>query len=150
MRSKVLLVTNIIVTLYDALWVYVFGSIYVAGRELLEASGGLGEFFEAYIELLFRMIEMIFEMGGINQEEVMLIYASIILFLVHILSFLVGSLIGWIAYFRRKSGGAMFAAVIYLIGTICVPVSVFWCLPIVIMGFVGGSKQKKINFARIV
>lgn len=52
---------------------------------------------------------------------------------------------GWIAYAGKKSGIAKFAATLYLIGTICFPIFLIFGLPITIVGFVGGSKQKRIN-----
>lgn len=145
MRSKVLLITNIIVTLYVGLWIYLFGSIYAAGKIMFESVVGFREFIEVYFSMLFSLIEFIYEVGGFNTLEIAYIYGSSLLLLVHIICFVLGFLIGWCAYLRRKSGGAKFAAILYLIGIICVPIFILWGLPITIMGFSGAKKQKKIN-----
>lgn len=58
-----------------------------------------------------------------------------------------GALIGRMAYAGKKSGGAKFAVTRYLIGTVCFPLYLIFGLPITIVGFFGGGKQKKWNQA---
>ena len=80
-----------------------------------------------------------------SSPAVTFLYVILVLLCVHIIVFALGCLIGWIAYAGKKSGGAKFSATLYLIGTICFPVYLFFGLPITIVGFIGGGKQKKIN-----
>jgi len=69
------------------------------------------------------------------------------LLLIHIVTFTLGVLFGWIGYSAKKSGLAKFASTLYLIGTICFPIYIFFGLPLTIIGYVGGGKQKKINIS---
>lgn len=133
MRSKTLLVSNIFATIYSAVLLWIFGSaiIEAGGADFIEAVG-------AYFKLAFELL-------GMSSPAMNVLYASVILLCVHIITFVLGCLIGWIAYASKKSGSAKFAATLYLIGTICFPVYFLFGLPITIIGFIGGSKQKKIN-----
>lgn len=134
-RSKTLLAANILATLYSAYLLYVFvGAIIKAGGvDFIEAVG-------AYFELAFDLL-------GMSSPALTVLYVILVLLCVHIVVFVLGCIIGWLAYAGKKSGSAKFAATLYLIGTICFPVYFFFGLPITIVGFVGGGKQKKINKA---
>ena len=133
-RSKALFVANILATLYSAYLLWTFGGaiIEAGGAEFIDAIG-------AYFELVFDLLG--------TSTEITFLYVILVLLCVHIVTFVLGSLIGWIAFAGKKSGGAKFAATLYLIGTICFPIYMFFGLPITIFGFVGGGKQKKINQA---
>ena len=73
------------------------------------------------------------------------VYVMLVLFCVHIAVVVLGVIIGWIAFAGKKSGLAKFAAVLYLIETICFPICLPFGLPMTITGFVGSGNQKKIN-----
>lgn len=135
MRSKALLVSNILATLYSAFLLLTFGGaiIEAGGADFVNAVG-------AYFELIFNVL-------GINSPEITVLYVILILLCVHIAVFVIGCLVGWIAYACKKSGAAKFAAVLYLLGTICFPIYILFSLPITIIGFIGGGKQKKLNNA---
>lgn len=132
-RSKIFLISNILATLYVGYLLWFFGAaiIEAGGAEFVEAIG-------AYFEVVFDIV-------GVSSATMNLVYAIVILLGVHIAAFTIGCLIGWIAYLAKKSGGAKFAAALYLIGTIGFPLYLFFGLPITIFGFVGGGNQKKIN-----
>lgn len=132
-RSKTLFVANILSTVYSVylLYVYVGAIIEAGGADFIDAIG-------AYFELAF-------ELMGVNSSAVTFFYVLLVLLCVHIVTFALGCLIGWIAYAGKKSGGAKLAATLYLIGTICFPIYLFFGLPITIVGFIGGGKQKKLN-----
>lgn len=135
MRSIALLVSNILATLYSAFLLWTFGGaiIQASGADFISAIG-------SYFELIFNVL-------GINSPEITVLYVILILLCVHIAVFVIGCLIGWIAYACKKSGAAKFAAVLYLLGTICFPIYILFGLPITIIGFIGGGKQKKLNNA---
>ena len=132
-RSKALLVSNILATLYAVYLLWTFGGaiIEAGGADFIDAMG-------AYFELAFDLL-------GMSSPAMNFLYAIVILLCIHIVTFVLGCLIGWIAYAGKKSGAAKFAATLYLIGTICFPVYLFFGLPLTIVGFIGGGKQKKIN-----
>lgn len=133
MRSKTLLISNILATLYAG------GLLWFLG----DAIANVGGF--AYLDALISYFDFAFRYLGDLGAELTLFYVVFILCGVHILLFALGSLIGWIAFAAKKSGGAKFAATLYLLGTLCFPVCLPAGLPITIVGFVGGSKQKKRN-----
>lgn len=133
MRSKAFLVSNILATLYSGFLLWTFGGA------VIEAGGA------EFIETVGSYFELIFDLFGMSSPAITFLYVIMVLLFVHIGAFVIGCLVGWIAYAGKKSGGAKFAAVLYLIGTICFPIYLFLGLPITIIGFVGGSKQKKIN-----
>lgn len=134
MRSKALLVSNILATLYSATLLWIFGGA------IIEA-GGLD-----YIGYWQQYFDLVFELAGFSATAE-IVLTIVILLLVHIGVFVLGAVFGWIAYLSKKSGLAKFAATLYLIGTICFPIYVLFGLPLTIIGFVAGGKQKKINKA---
>lgn len=133
MRSKTLLVSNIFATIYSAALLWIFGGA------IIEAGG------VDYIKAISAYFKLMFELSDMGSPTVNTLYVIVILLCVHIITFVLGCLIGWIAYAGRKSGGAKFAATLYLIGTICFLVYFMFGLPITILGFIGGGNQKKIN-----
>jgi hypothetical protein len=132
MRSKALLVSNILATLYSATLLWIFGGA------IIEA-GGLD-----YIGYWQQYFDLVFELSDFSATAE-IVLTIVILLLVHIGVFVLGAVFGWIAYLSKKSGLAKFAATLYLIGTICFPIYVLFGLPLTIIGFVAGGKQKKIN-----
>lgn len=135
MRSKTLLVSNILSTLYTGYLLWFFGGAIIA-------AGGID-----YIEYCQQTFGAVFDLVGFSSVSVNVIYAIVILLLVHIGTFTLGALLGWFAYLAKKSGLAKFSATLYLLGTICFPIYFFFGLPLTIIGYVGGGKQKKINNA---
>ena len=149
MRSKALFVANLLATAYTAFLIYVFGESIVEAVKLIIEYGGeeIVEFVVAYFQFAF---EFLYELAGTAAINIALMYAIIILMLLHFVFFPLGMLCGWLAWFSKKSGGARFAATLYLFGTIFFPIFIVFGLPITIMGYVGASRQKKINRASVV
>lgn len=132
-RSIALLVSNILATAYSIYLLVVFGGA------IIEAGGA------EFVEAIGTYFKVVFELFGTSSSAINFMYAVVALLCVHIVVFTLGSLISWIAFLAKKSGGAKFAATLYLLGTICFPVYLFFGLPITIAGFIGGGNQKKIN-----
>ena len=127
--KKMLLVMSLI-SVY-LLWTF--------GGAIIEAGGA------DFIGAISDYFELAFDLLGMSSPAMNFVYAITILLCIHIVSFVLGCIIGWIAYAWKKSSNAKFAATLYLIGTICFPIYLFFGLPITIVGFIGGGKQKKIN-----
>lgn len=136
MRSKTLLVSNILASVYSGCLLFIFGGAIVqaGGADYIYA---VGKYFNTVFELL--------DFVGQDSALLTFLYVVLILLCIHAILFVLGCLIGWFSYAGKKSGGAKFAAVLYLLGSICFPIYLCFGLPITIVGFVGGSKQKKIN-----
>ena len=135
MRSKALLVSNVLSTIYAGYLLWVFGGALIA-------AGGMD-----YIEYCQQTFGALFDLVGFSSTSVNIIYAIVVLLIVHICAFTLGAILGWVGYLAKKSGWAKFGATLYLIGTICFPIYIFFGLPITIIGFVGGGKQKKLNIS---
>lgn len=136
MRSKVLLVSNILATVYSLILLFIFGGtiIQAGGMDYVYA---LQEYFSSAFDLL--------ELLGASLSLLTVLYVFLVLLCIHVVLFALGGIFGWVAYAGKSSGGAKFAAVLYLLGTICFPIYFYFGLPITILGFIGGGKQKKIN-----
>ena len=67
------------------------------------------------------------------------------LVLPHMIMFLVGAVFGWLGFFLKKSWAALVAAILYSAGTLFFLVYFMFGVPILIFGFIGYSKQKKLN-----
>lgn len=132
-RSIALLASVIFSTIYSVFLLFTFGGaiIYAGGMDFVNAVG-------AYFEFAINLI-------GADSATLNFLYVIVILLCVHIVVFVIGCLLGWISFITRKSGLAKLAAVLYLIGSICFPIYIFIGLPITIIGFIGGGKQKKLN-----
>ena len=63
----------------------------------------------------------------------------------HIFIFLVGAIFGWVCFFSRKCWAALVAAILYSVGTLIFLLNAIYGVPILIFGFIGYSKQKKLN-----
>lgn len=56
-----------------------------------------------------------------------------------------GVIFGWVGFFDRKSWAALVAAILYCVGGLLFLVYFMFVIPSIILGFIGYSKQKKIN-----
>ncbi len=63
----------------------------------------------------------------------------------HIIMFLVGAVFGWIGFFIKKSWAALVGAILYSVGTLFFLMYAMFGVPILILGFIGYAKQKKLN-----
>ena len=66
------------------------------------------------------------------------------LVLPHMLMFLLGAIFGWLGYLAKKSWAALVAAILYSVGTLFFLAYAMFGIPLLILGFVGYSKQKKL------
>ena len=57
------------------------------------------------------------------------------------------TIFAWIGYACKGAGFALSAAILYLVGTLLCPIFILSGLPIIILGFVGQSCQRKLNKA---
>lgn len=63
----------------------------------------------------------------------------------HMIMFLIGAVFGWIGFLTKKSWAALVGAILYSAGTLFFLMYAMFGVPILILGFVGYSKQKKLN-----
>ena len=56
-----------------------------------------------------------------------------------------GAVFAWIGFGTRKTWAALTGAILYCVGALLFVMYALFCIPIIILGFVGYSKQKKIN-----
>lgn len=63
----------------------------------------------------------------------------------HMIMFVIGAVFGWIGYFVKASWAALVAAILYSVGTLLFLAYFMFGVPILVLGFIGYSKQKKLN-----
>ena len=63
----------------------------------------------------------------------------------HMILFSIGAIFGWIGLFLRASWSALVAAILYSVATLFFLIYIMYGAPILILGFIGYAKQKKIN-----
>lgn len=63
----------------------------------------------------------------------------------HMFMFAVGAVFGWIGVFLKKSWAALVGAILYAVGAVLFFAYFMFSVPLLILGFIGYAKQKKIN-----
>lgn len=63
----------------------------------------------------------------------------------HMIMFLIGAVFGWIGFLAKKTWAALVAAILYSVGTLFFLMYAIFGVPILVLGFIGYSKQKKLN-----
>ncbi len=63
----------------------------------------------------------------------------------HMIMFFIGVVFGWLGVMTKKAWAALVAAIMYSVGTLFFLAYFMFGVPLLILGFVGYSKQKKIN-----
>lgn len=111
MRSKILLITNILASIYTIYLITYFGG------SIINSSGA-----EA--------------VGGAIATA---------LVTPHMFMFLIGAIFGWIGFFFKKSWGALVGAILYSAGTLLFLAYALFGVTILVLGFIGYAKQKKLN-----
>lgn len=63
----------------------------------------------------------------------------------HIFMIALGAVFGWLGFFIKKSWSALVAAILYSVGALFFLMYAMFSIPILILGFIGYAKQKKLN-----
>ena len=63
----------------------------------------------------------------------------------HMVAIGLGAVFSWISFFTRKAWAALVGAILYCVGTLLFVMYAYFCIPIIILGFIGYAKQKKIT-----
>ncbi len=63
----------------------------------------------------------------------------------HMIMFLIGAIFGWLGIFAKKSWSALVAANLYSVGTVMFLAYAMFGVPILILGFIGYSNEKKLT-----
>ncbi|MBR5295685.1 MAG: hypothetical protein IKU24_03745 [Clostridia bacterium] len=134
MRSKTFLAGNIIASIYSVVlsWMLI-------GLTIIDNGG------QSIINTLGRFFENAFQLIDMDLSIVNYLYVLAISMLLHISLFVLGCIISWISYITKNDTLATVVAVIYLIGTICSPICLFFGIVISAIAFIGANNQKKLN-----
>ena len=87
---------------------------------------------------------------GVNQSatdatDVIVGAAVTALVMPHMAMFILGAVFGWLGIALKASWAALVAAILYAVGTVLFLAYFMFGAPILIVGFVGYAKQKKLN-----
>lgn len=55
-----------------------------------------------------------------------------------------GAIFSWLGFFLKKPWGALVGAILYCVGALIFMLYAVFCVPLIILGFIGYSKQKKL------
>lgn len=58
-----------------------------------------------------------------------------------------GAIFSWLGFFLRKNWAALTGAILYCVGLVLFPLYFMYSAPLIILGFVGYSKQKELQCA---
>ena len=85
--------------------------------------------------------------GTLNADGAEAVGGAIAIALVmpHMIMFLIGAVFGWLGFLAKKSWAALVGAILYSVGTLFFLMYAMFGVPILIFGFIGYSKQKKLN-----
>lgn len=62
----------------------------------------------------------------------------------HMLIIGLGTIFSWLGFIFKKPWGALVGAILYCVGALIFILYAIFCIPLIILGFVGYSKQKKL------
>ncbi len=65
----------------------------------------------------------------------------------HMVMIGLGAIFSWLGFFLRKSWAALVGAILYCVGALIFMLYIMFCIPLIVLGFVGYAKQNKINKA---
>lgn len=63
----------------------------------------------------------------------------------HMVMMGLGAIFTWLGFFLKAPWGALVGAILFCVGTVCFPMYAMFSVPLLILGFIAFSKQKKIN-----
>lgn len=63
----------------------------------------------------------------------------------HIVMVGLGAVFSWLGFFLKKSWAALVGAILYCVAALVFILYAAFCIPIIILGFVGFSKQKQLE-----
>lgn len=93
-------------------------------------------------------IYLIFYFGGsmMTDDSTEAISGAIATALVtpHMVMIGLGTIFSWLGFFLKKSWAALAGAVLYCVGALIFILYAVFCIPLIILGFVGFSNQKKL------
>jgi len=83
-------------------------------------------------------------MGDLNSGEEIGGAIATALVTPHMVVVGIGAIFSWLGFFLKKSWGALVGAILYCVGALLFLVYAIFCIPLIVLGFVGYSKQKKL------
>ena len=63
----------------------------------------------------------------------------------HMVMIGVGAVFSWLGFILKKSWAAMVGAILYCVGALVFILYAIYCIPLIILGFIGFVKQKKLQ-----
>ena len=98
----------------------------------------------ATIYVIYLIVYFGNSMGDMSSEEEIGGAIATVLVTPHIIFIGLGALFSWIGFLMKKSWAALVGAIMYCVGTLVFIIYAFFGIPLIVLGFVGYSKQKKI------
>jgi len=109
-RSKVLLISSVLATLYVIYLINYFGN----------------------------------SIGNLDSGEELSGAIATALVTPHMTMIGIGAIFSWLGFFFKKSWAALVGAILYCVGALLFIMYIIFCIPLIILGFIGYANQKKI------
>lgn len=100
----------------------------------------------AILATVYVIVLMIYfgnSMGDLNSSEEIGGAIATALVTPHMIVIGIGAIFSWIGFFSTESWPALVGAILYCVGTLLFIIYALFCIPMIILGFVGYSKQKR-------
>ena len=109
-------------------------------NKILLASAILTTLYVVY--LIFELINLIKDITGFSSSVVTSLVTA--LFIPHIITMALGSIFSWLSICFKKTWSSLVAAILYCVASIILPLLAKFCIPLIILAFIGYAKQKKL------
>ncbi len=98
----------------------------------------------ATVYVIYLMVYFGSSMGDLNSSEEIGGAIATALVTPHMVIMGIGAVFSWLGFFIKKPWAALVGAILYCVGALVFIMYAFFCIPMIVLGFIGYSKQKKI------
>lgn len=99
----------------------------------------------ATIYVIYLIVYFGGSMGDLNSDEEIGGAVATALVTPHMLFMGLGAIFSWVGFFIRKPWGALTGAILYSVGAVLFLMYAPFCIPMIILGFAGYAKQRKLT-----
>ncbi len=99
----------------------------------------------ATIYVIYLIVYFTGSMGDLDSAEELGGAIATALVAPHMIIMGVAAIFSWVGFFTRKTWAALVGAILFCVGALVFLLYALFCIPLIILGFIGYSKQKKMN-----
>ncbi|MFA6809217.1 MAG: hypothetical protein WCR27_09530 [Eubacteriales bacterium] len=84
-------------------------------------------------------------MGDLNSTDELGGALATALVMPHMVAMALGTIFSWLGFFLKKSWAALVGAILYCVAAVVFIMYAMFCIPMIVLGFIGFVKQKKMQ-----